>query len=226
MADGSARPIDDIRVGDLVVAGDPATGEVTAQPVLAVITGYGDKHLVQISTETDLSASGPSITPSHAAWTATSEHPVHVAGAGWTHAENLQPGDTVGVLPWVRTVTHIRDYGVRTSQLVYNLSVANAHTYMVGNGDLVHNCSRIHGNSLDSPKHTTFYRLEKTNGDLIKWGITSNMNRRYTKTWLSDKRLIAMSGGSRREMAALERYVVMRHPGPSNNERWKRGRIE
>lgn len=34
----------------------------------------------------------------------------------------------------------------------------------------------IHGNSLASPRLTTLYRLNDSNGDLLKWGITSRTN--------------------------------------------------
>jgi hypothetical protein len=39
MADGTTRPIEDIQVGQRVLATDPATGQTAARPVIALIAG-------------------------------------------------------------------------------------------------------------------------------------------------------------------------------------------
>lgn len=131
LADGTARPIGELAVGDLVAATDPVTGETTAQPVLDVIVGYGDKHLVDI----DLDAADPDVL------TATAGHPVWVHGEGWVLAEDLRVGHR---LHGRGAVTGVVDRGITAHALVYNLNVAVVHTYVVlvdGVEVLVHNCN-------------------------------------------------------------------------------------
>mgnify|MGYP002737840674 CR=1 FL=1 len=56
LADGTTIPIQDVQIGDLVRATDPLTGQASPQPVLATITGHGDKHLYTITTIDDAGA--------------------------------------------------------------------------------------------------------------------------------------------------------------------------
>jgi hypothetical protein len=80
----------------------------------------------------------------------------------------------------------------------------------------------VHGNSLASGRLTTLYRLNDQAGNLLKWGITSAKNplSRYSRGFLSDKRLIRLAQGSRAEMAAMERTLTERVGGPMNLEPW------
>ncbi|MGW0199738.1 hypothetical protein [Nonomuraea sp. NPDC003201] len=48
IADGSSKPIEEVKVGDHVLATDPETGKTRAEPVTAIMTSKGDKNLVQI----------------------------------------------------------------------------------------------------------------------------------------------------------------------------------
>ncbi|WP_345542249.1 polymorphic toxin-type HINT domain-containing protein, partial [Streptomyces chitinivorans] len=52
MADGSRRPIEEIKVGDKVLATDPKTGETKAKTVTATIIGDGAKDLVKVTIRT------------------------------------------------------------------------------------------------------------------------------------------------------------------------------
>ncbi|RBY91769.1 hypothetical protein DQ244_10810 [Blastococcus sp. TBT05-19] len=150
MADGTTVPISDIEVGNLVVARDPLTGETTAQPVLDVIVGQGDKHLIEVVT-----APAPAgereegqvadVDPRADTWTATANHPIWVEEQGWTEADDLAVGDLLqGATGELRIVQDVEDHGWMHDQTVYNLSVASVHTYVVGavgGRTLVHNCS-------------------------------------------------------------------------------------
>ena len=49
MADGSTKPIEQVEVGDIVLATDPATGLTEPKQVIATIIGEGDKDLVRIT---------------------------------------------------------------------------------------------------------------------------------------------------------------------------------
>ncbi|MEV4705763.1 Hint domain-containing protein [Actinoplanes sp. NPDC049316] len=51
LADGSTKAIEDLKVGDEVLATDPKTGETAAKPIEATILGEGDKDLVQITVK-------------------------------------------------------------------------------------------------------------------------------------------------------------------------------
>jgi hypothetical protein len=76
----------------------------------------------------------------------------------------------------------------------------------------------VHGNSLASPRLATLYQLTDTDGNLLKWVITSRANplTRYTQSFMSDKFMIPVAQGSRAEMAGLERALTERIPGPLN----------
>ncbi|MFF8280708.1 polymorphic toxin-type HINT domain-containing protein [Streptomyces lateritius] len=137
MADGSTKPISQVKVGDLVKAVDEITGETTISPVSDVIIGHGTKDLVTLSVDADGDGRSQTIT-------ATASHPFFVQGRGWVDAVQLTPGSRLstpdGSAPKV-TATD-RTQAVRT---VFNLTVAGTHTYFVvadGKSALVHNCAR------------------------------------------------------------------------------------
>jgi hypothetical protein len=120
---GTLAPIETLDTGDLVLTGDPETGEVSAQPVITPITGTGTKHLVEVVTDAGT-------------WTATANHPIWVEGKG--------VGSTGGIL----VVQAMHDLGWLAGQTVHNLSIAGTHTYYIATPDgnldaLVHNCPAI-----------------------------------------------------------------------------------
>ncbi|MFF5505894.1 polymorphic toxin-type HINT domain-containing protein [Streptomyces roseolus] len=134
MADGSAKPIESVKMGDKVLAGDPGTGDLQAETVTAEIKGKGVKQLVEI--EVEVNGEGASVTT-------TDGHPFWVPEAGeWLEAGDLKPGQ------WLRTssgayvqISKIKRW-TSPSATVYNLSVSNLHTYYVLAGEtpvLVHN---------------------------------------------------------------------------------------
>ncbi|GAA4372893.1 RHS repeat-associated core domain-containing protein [Actinomadura verrucosospora] len=155
LADGRYRNIEDVRVGDEVLATDPQTGKTEAEPVLATITSKGTKNLVQITVEaTDLRPVWPAgeelkkpaspLRLKTGVVIATDAHPFWVAGSlnKWVKAADLEPG------MWLRTsagtyvqVTATKHWTAH-HQRVHNLTVANLHTYHVETGNasvLVHN---------------------------------------------------------------------------------------
>jgi RHS repeat-associated protein len=130
MADGTRRPIRDLRVGDRVLATDPETGRGRAEPVTAVIEGAGVKELVRVS----LDGGGTVV--------ATDGHPFWVPDRReWVTADRLEPG------MWLQTAagTFVQISVVQRSREpahVYNLTVGDTHTFHVGVGAadvLVHN---------------------------------------------------------------------------------------
>lgn len=162
MADRTYTSIIDIKVGDLVTATDPGTGETSAQPVIAVFTTYTTKHMVDISTSLD--ASGLSLR-------ATAYHPIWVVGKGWTDAGDIQPGEfLLGPGGQEQQVTSVLDEGEVADQLVVNLNVGNVHTFTVSDeagGDII-----AHNNTEVCPIHGPVKR---------PWQLSPSKNRRTEK---------------------------------------------
>nr|WP_044201226.1 polymorphic toxin-type HINT domain-containing protein [Oscillochloris trichoides] len=119
------KPISDIQVGDMVLAYDEATGSTGAYTVTAVIS-HSDALQVRLTIDGETLETTP-------------EHPFYVLLRGWVAASDLQPGMAVrradGSYGAVQAVALERQ-----PQTMYNLTVAGAHTFFVGEeGWLVHN---------------------------------------------------------------------------------------
>ncbi|MQY06206.1 hypothetical protein ACRB68_42920 [Actinomadura sp. RB68] len=143
MSDGSTKSIEDIKIGDRVVATDPTTGKTTTQPVTDTIVGSGEKNLVQITVDTDGKRGKKT-----GVVIATDGHPFWVASLRkWLKADELKPG------MWLRTsagtrvqITAIAKWSEQ--RRVYNLTVDHTHTYYTLAGAapvLVHNCGGFIG---------------------------------------------------------------------------------
>ncbi|WP_328876822.1 polymorphic toxin-type HINT domain-containing protein [Streptomyces sp. NBC_00299] len=134
MADGTAKDIEDLKVGDEVLATDPETGETSPQKVTAEILGEGLKNLVKIKI-VDQRGQQKTVT-------ATDNHPFWVTDLRlWVDAGNLKTGQ------WLRTSagTLVQIEAIQRwtqAARVHNLSVTGPHTYYVLAGKtsvLVHN---------------------------------------------------------------------------------------
>lgn len=77
-----------------------------------------------------------------------------------------------------------------------------------------------HGNSLSSKRPAFLYRLYDAAGKYLKTGVSQNPFKRYTKTFMKNKTMKVITKGSRKEIAALERWIVERDGGPLNREKW------
>ncbi|WP_223884208.1 polymorphic toxin-type HINT domain-containing protein [Micromonospora craniellae] len=138
MADGTTKPIEDIKVGDLVLATDPdpETGKTNERLVTHVINSEGLKELVAITVAADPNSG-------HAEEiVATGSHPFWLEKLRrWFDAKDLRVGD----LFRTSSGTYIQVAAVRMwsqHQTVHNLTVADTHTYYVLAGKtpvLVHN---------------------------------------------------------------------------------------
>ncbi|WP_285555941.1 polymorphic toxin-type HINT domain-containing protein [Actinoplanes regularis] len=146
MADGSLKPIEDIQVGDMVLAADPETGEQTAEAV-TVLHVNNDTDFVDLSIET---GDGELVTLH-----TTEEHPFWSASRRtWVEAGDLQPSEALqssdaGSHPEVASVRSFRG-----AKVMYNLTVADLHTYYVLVGStpvLVHNCGDLVGDDAEFP---------------------------------------------------------------------------
>ncbi len=128
MADGSRKPIEDVKVGDRVLATDPETGETVAREVT---------HLwVHDDTLVDLTVDGDVITTTedHPFWNETDHE--------WQRADLLDEGDRVRGADGDLLEVQGLDWSSARTAAAYNLTVDDIHTYYVAAGDdtvLVHN---------------------------------------------------------------------------------------
>ncbi|MCY0944083.1 polymorphic toxin-type HINT domain-containing protein [Streptomyces antarcticus] len=155
MADGSAKPIEDVKIGDEVVATEAETGKTQTETVTAEIRGQGFKSLVKITVDVD----GDPKTADDLL-TATDGHPFWVTDLNaWVKAMDLRPGQwlrtSAGAFVQVKAVE--RRWAL--SATVYNLTVSDLHTYYVLAGAtpvLVHNCgggTKTGSPAFDDPYH-------------------------------------------------------------------------
>jgi len=138
-------PIEEIEIGDKVLAEDPETGEQGYFEVAAV-TSHPEAEIlkVTIDTEADEGDNDPTAETTEV-MEVTSEHPIYVEGKGWLHAENLSIGDRLRRADggWAKVLA-IERIELDEPELVYNFTVKGPHTYFVLEvGVLAHNCGNL-----------------------------------------------------------------------------------
>ncbi|WP_079087113.1 polymorphic toxin-type HINT domain-containing protein [Streptomyces silvensis] len=133
MADGKTKHIEDIELGDKVLATDPETGETGPREVTRLIVTDGDKRFNELSIATDQGVEKLTATYEHPFWS-PSEH-------RWLEAVDLKPGMTLRTDDG-STVAVSKNRAFTQRARTYNLTVAGIHTYYVLAGKtpvLVHN---------------------------------------------------------------------------------------
>ena len=220
MADGTEVPIEDVVVGDEVLATDPETGATTAKPVTALITGEGQKSLVTLTVDTDGAAGDATGT-----LVATAGHPFWVDDQGrWVDAGDLRPGDEV-TTPAGADVPVVAVRAWTAHERVHNLTVAGVHTYYVAAGSvpvLVHNA-----NSSCTPGHTADVSVHGPKGDVrteysVRSGNTTPAEAKLGGGWNSqmathtENRASRMSGGSSNPNIAGDPYANLVPVGPGD----------
>lgn len=109
-------PIESLRIGDLVVAQEPETGELALKPILrtsvnpdqhTTLVRFGDEELV-----------------------ATAAHQYWQAGEGWKRCRDVQASQFLHTGLGSQRITDVST--TPDAELVYNLVVADFHTYLVG----------------------------------------------------------------------------------------------
>jgi hypothetical protein len=135
LADGSTRPIEQVRPGDVVLS-------VPDDDPLAAPAGHVVGRVFQNGVQQLLN-----IHISGAVVRSTAGHPFYIRGRGWTSAASLRPGDELRTSAggWV-AVTEVYDDGA--AEPVFNLEVAGPRTYFVvlpgsDTAVLVHNISPL-----------------------------------------------------------------------------------
>ena len=122
--------IENIKVGDLVWAHDPETGETALKPVVQTFRNETTEWIhVTVKGET---------------LTCTPEHPFYVPKKGWTSAIDLRAGDILVMLNGEYVVVEqVQHELLESPETTYNFEVEDYHTYYVSTVEvLVHNaCS-------------------------------------------------------------------------------------
>ncbi len=124
------KPIETIKIGDLVASRNDATGETAWKPVVRLFHNK-DKEILKLTL---INQNGQ-----QESLGVTPEHPFNVVDQGWVSAEKLQVGTIIhslnGQVIRVQSVERANE-----RQDTYNFEVADYHTYFVGDsGVWVHN---------------------------------------------------------------------------------------
>ncbi|MFD9409916.1 polymorphic toxin-type HINT domain-containing protein [Streptomyces sp. NPDC059989] len=138
MADGTTKAIEDVEVGDQVLATDPQTGKTAPKTVTATITTPDDKEFTDLTLTDDANPRGPpsllTSTSHHPHWSETRRQ--WIDAGDFALGEKLRQADGSTL-----TVQATRNYPYAVT--THNLTVADFHTYYVavaGMSVLVHNC--------------------------------------------------------------------------------------
>lgn len=133
MADGTYKAIEQIDVGDKVLAADPDSGKIQVREIVATLIKSDDKNYTRLSIETDAGDADITATDHHPFWNPDKN--------SWINAADLVPG--AQLLTADGTVATVGDLTrFQMSGLTYDLTVAGLHTYYVLAGEtpvLVHN---------------------------------------------------------------------------------------
>ncbi|WP_347232286.1 RICIN domain-containing protein [Streptomyces sp. Root66D1] len=159
MADGSHRPIRDVRVGDRVLATDTRTGSLRAQDVTDTFR-HDTERLV------DISVAGGRLT-------STIGHRFFVLDRGWTTVAELRIGDRLRTPQGtMQTVTALRDRSGLAPRTVFDLTVDGPHTFYVRpqgvrvRDVLVHNCTNLIADEGILDAHTLKDHVNKNNAEM------------------------------------------------------------
>ena len=153
--------IENIKVGDLVWAHDPETGETALKPVVQTFRNETTEWIhVTVKGET---------------LTCTPEHPFYVPKKGWTSAVDLRAGDILVMLNGEYVVIEqVQHELLETSETTYNFEVKGFHTYYVGNTEVL-----VHNKCGDGPWKTV---TESPSAVNTTKGLSSNQYQQYENT--------------------------------------------
>jgi hypothetical protein len=108
--------------------------------------------------------------------------------------------------------------------LIAGGSMAGARVPGIGNQrelSIVNGENGVHGNSRLSGRTTYLYELYQKDRTFLKYGISINPDTRYSGSFMRDKDIFRITSGTRSDMMALERQMVLSNPtGQLNREPW------
>ncbi|MCM3258467.1 polymorphic toxin-type HINT domain-containing protein [Paenibacillus lautus] len=154
------KAIEEIEVGDYVLAKSDETGDLAYKPV--------EETFNRITEETyHLYVGGVTIVT-------TAEHPFWVVGKGWVESKDLYEGDVFVTDEGTEYV--VERIEIKKEKIpVYNLSVGDYHTYFVSNLKIwTHNCGgRAGGGSLSGYSLNSAMRISGGGGYKLPGSVTS-----------------------------------------------------
>ncbi|WP_237694308.1 polymorphic toxin-type HINT domain-containing protein [Streptomyces sp. SID2563] len=203
MGDGESKNIENIKVGDKVVATDPETGETGSRAVTALIITEGKKRLNELTIKTE---SG------NEKINATSEHPFWVPSMGvWLPATELKPG--MELLASDGSTVKVRANRPYTKYTrTYNFTVEELHTYYVLAGTtpvLVHNSCATNSALADLPVHAQPTRFYARAGE---------MQNRIAGNPTTQEQMFGSEDAGHGGVSALSNDDLIRFGGPSGQE--------
>jgi hypothetical protein len=142
MADGSDKPLDEVRVGDQVETTDPATGKTTARAVSTVWVKH-DIDLMDVTVVSGGVATTIHATQHHLFWDVTRK--------AWVEADNLAAKDQLRTDNG-KTVTVSGTTIIPGATDMWDLTVSNNHDFYIDTTTttvLVHNCPSRFGSGGD-----------------------------------------------------------------------------
>lgn len=147
-SDRGAVAVEEMQVGDLVLAQDPASGELVYKPVLRT-TVREKAALVHITLPNEkIVASGG--------------HPFWVAGRGWVNARRLERGMLLHGVDGAVPVEAVR-IDEQGNEPVYNLVVEDFHDYFAGDAHLL-----LHDTTPREPTRGPLPGMEDRPADKVK----------------------------------------------------------
>jgi hypothetical protein len=132
LASGDSIPLDQVKVGDEVLATNPQTGKTQAEPVTAVWVNH-DSDLLDLTVHTNSGDTVVDTTQHHLFYDLTTH--------SWVQAEQLHPGDQLYTADG-SLATVVGSQFVRGAADMWDLTVANDHDFYINVFDqdvLVHN---------------------------------------------------------------------------------------
>ncbi len=167
LTDAGLVSIVDIEVGDLVLAYHEGLGANAFYPVEALLA-HEDPVVVELTIDGELVETTP-------------EHSFFVEGAGWVPAGELLLGDRVRSAGGAGVVDAVES--VASPQVMYNLTVAEAHTFFVGDGQwLVYNvcvnfpASKLQHESKHAPDFGVTGNWNKANRNLFREALQDHID--------------------------------------------------
>ncbi|MFF3381153.1 polymorphic toxin-type HINT domain-containing protein [Streptomyces sp. NPDC002680] len=200
MADGSTKDIEDIELGDEVLATDPKTGETGARKVVRLIVTESDKHFNELSIATENGVEKLTATHEHPFWSPSERD--------WIAAGDLAPGMTLRTDEG-DTVVVTGNHAYADHARTYNLTVDDLHTYYVLAGTvpvLVHNaglCPEEIDNVFNNPSSRSSQEQFEFHWDkhAKARGFTREQYLQDAKDWATG---LAQPGGKRGLNGSLE----------------------
>ncbi len=193
-------PIEDIEVGDYVLAENPETGEIDYKPVLETYE-HDTYDVVYLTIDGE-------------EFTTTEGHPFYTLERGFVKAGELRFSDTL--IDDDGNKLHLdkknKEHLVNPVT-VYNFAVEDYHTYFVGENEvLVHNNCGM--SELAGKADTRVYYGIK-DGEKVYVGITKDIARRQAQHGARFDKLVEITKSplSRREARAIEQVLIEQNPG-------------